>query len=129
MRALSVRAWIVAIALVAGCAIDEPVVSPSPPEVLAAADALRAKVPLGTAMDEAKAEAEAQGMLCYWAKAVDIQVAPQSLLLCSRSCDDSRRTGWWVTLAADKDGKLVTIEEAPMRGFAPRSCEIEVPAE
>jgi ABC-type molybdate transport system substrate-binding protein len=65
-------------------------------------------------------------MLCYWGSSVSIKVAPQSLLLCSRSCDDSRLNGWWVALAADQQGRVGTIEEAPMRSFAPRSCQTEV---
>jgi molybdate transport system substrate-binding protein len=77
-------------------------------------------------MEEARAQAEAQGMLCYWGAHVNIPIAPHSLLLCSRSCDDSRRHGWWVALAAGKDGRLGTIEEAPMRSFAPGSCQTEV---
>ncbi len=109
--------------LASSCALDEPVVNPSPPEVLSAADALRAKVAAGTAMDEARALAVAQGLACYWASPVDVQIAPKSLLLCSPSCDASMRHGWWVAVSADKDGRVATIEEAPMRSFAPRTCE------
>ena len=109
--------------LVTGCALDEPVVNPSPPSVLAAADTLREKISAGTAMDEAKAQAEAQGMACFWGAPADVQIAPKSLLLCSRSCDESQRHGWWVALASDNKGRVATIEEAPMRSFAPRSCQ------
>ena len=120
------RAFAAAILLVAGCAIDEPVVNPSPAQVIAAAEALRAAIKIGTAMDDAKAQAEAQGLLCYWGAPVDVQIAPKSLLLCSRSCDESRFHGWWVALAADKEGRVATIEEAPMRSFAPRLCQPEL---
>jgi hypothetical protein len=119
------RASFAALALLSACTLDQPVENPSPPEVLAAAEALRGKVPIGTPMDDAKPLAEAQGMSCYWATHPNTQIAPKSLLLCSRSCDDSRRHGWWVTLAASKDGRVATIEEAPMRGFAPLSCKSE----
>jgi len=120
------RAAAAAILLIAGCAIDEPVVNPSPAPVLAAAETLRNTIKIGTSMDDAKAQAEAQGMLCYWGAPVDVQIAPKSLLLCSRSCDESRFHGWWVALAADNQGRVATIEEAPMRSFAPRSCQTEV---
>ena len=123
---MRIRAAVAALVLLAGCAIDEPVVNPSPPDVLAAADALRAKIPTGTAMEDAKAQAEAQGLLCYWGAPVDVQIAPKSLLLCSRSCEDSLRHGWWVALASGKQGGMATIEEAPMRGFAPRNCRAAV---
>ena len=122
----ALRALAAAIFLVAGCAVDEPVVNPSPAAVIAAAETLRNTVKIGTAMDDAKAQAEAQGLLCYWGAPVDVQIAPKSLLLCSRSCDESRLHGWWVTLAADKEGRVASIEEAPMRSFAPRSCQTEV---
>jgi hypothetical protein len=116
------RASVAVLVLLSACTLDEPVENPSPPEVLAAAQTLRAKIPIGTPMDDAKAEAEAQGMLCYWAAQPNTEIAPKSLLLCSPSCDYSRRHGWWVTLAASEDTRVATIEEAPMRGFAPLSC-------
>jgi len=122
----ALRALAAAILLVAGCAIDEPVVNPSPPEVIAAAEQLRKNVEPGTGMDAAKERAEALGLLCYWGEPVDVKIAPKSLLLCSRSCDNSLRHGWWVALAADQKGRLATIEEAPMRSFAPRSCQPEL---
>ena len=122
----ALRTLAAAIFLLAGCEIDEPVVNPSPAPVIADAETLRNLVKIGTAMDDAKAQAESQGLLCYWGAPVDVQIAPKSLLLCSRSCDESRLHGWWVALAADKDGRVASIEEAPMRSFAPRSCQTEV---
>jgi hypothetical protein len=119
------RASLAALVLLSACTLDQPVENPSPPAVLAATEALRAQVAIGTPMDDAKALAEAQGMLCFWAKQPNTEIAPKSLLLCSRSCDDSRRHGWWVTLAGGNDGRLTGIEEAPMRGFAPLSCPSE----
>jgi hypothetical protein len=44
--------------------------------------------------------------LCYWGAPVDVQIAPKSLLLCSPSCDDSQRHGWWITLASDKGARV-----------------------
>jgi len=117
-------AIIIATAMLPACMSAGPRV---PQEITNDEVVLRKEIPLRIWMGKAKEAAERLDFSCYVGGHEFIDILPGFIFYCTRFCERSIRTGWWIALTADRDLKLASIQAEHGSMFAPRDVRRCVP--
>ena len=124
----ALRTWgLVAVLQCASVSAQAPPVGPAPERIRRTAMLVNELVPVWATAPEARARLEAHGLYCTWGGSPLLENIGARFLVCSPSCIESIRDGWWVYLA-EVVGKGVQHIEATHAGtslikpFLPEGC-------